>query len=43
MTTVVEEVGGTVVTVVRVRLDEREIAQAMTTQTMMGMITKTTV
>ena len=39
MTTVVEGVDGTVV---RVRLDEREAAQAMTTQMTMGMITKTT-
>ena len=43
MTTVVEGVAdGTVVTVVRVRLDEREMAQAMTMQMMMGMITKST-
>lgn len=42
MTTVVEGVDGTVVTVVRVRLDEREAAQAMITQMTMGMITKTT-
>ena len=43
MTTVVEGVDGTAVTVVRVRLDEeREATQAMTTQMTMGMITKTT-
>ena len=43
MTTVVEGVAdGTVVTVVRVRLDECEMAQAMTMQMMMGMITKST-
>ena len=43
MTTVVEGVAdGTVVTVVRVRLDERETAQPMTMQMMMGMITKST-
>ena len=42
MTTVVEGVDGTVVTVVRCLDEEREAAQAMTTQMTMGMITKTT-